>query len=105
MTTQTSGFRAGCREQGGFAMSAFAGLWSRYAPPGRARLGFRLGCLLFAPFITLLVWWVQGMIWIMVSAPILAYALVMAAIGGGFSRDHRQPQPLSRIAPPPPPPS
>jgi hypothetical protein len=30
------------------------------------------------------------MIWIMVSAPILIYALVMAALGGGFSRDHRR---------------
>jgi hypothetical protein len=26
----------------------------------------------------------------MVSAPILAYALLMAALGGGFSRDHRR---------------
>jgi hypothetical protein len=89
MTTQR-GFRAGCREQAGMAMSAFVGLWGRFAPPGRARLGLRLGCLLFAPFITLLVWMAQGMIWVMVSAPIFAYALVMAAMGGGFSRDHRR---------------
>jgi hypothetical protein len=54
MNAQTSGFRATCREQAGLAMSFFARFWSRYAPPGRARLGFRLGCLLFAPFITLL---------------------------------------------------
>jgi hypothetical protein len=101
MSTQTSGFRAACREQAGLAMSFFARFWGRYAPPGRARLG----CLLFAPFITLFVWMVQGMIWIMVSAPILAYALLMAAVGGGFSRDHRQPLPSSRIAPNPPPPT
>jgi hypothetical protein len=31
---------------------------------------------------------VQGLVWVAVSAPILAYALLMAALGGGFSRDH-----------------
>jgi hypothetical protein len=106
MNARASGFRAGCREQAGLAWGVLAGLWRDYAPKGRGRIALRVGCLLFAPFITLLVWWVQGMIWIMVSAPILIYALVMAALGGGFSRDHRQPQPFSRIAPnPPPPPS
>jgi hypothetical protein len=45
------------------AMSAFAGLWRHYAPGGRRRLAVRVGCLLFATFITLFVWLVQGMIW------------------------------------------
>lgn len=86
MNAQTGGFRAACRGQAGLAMSALAGLWRHYAPPGRARVGFRLGCLLFAPFVTLFVWWLQGLIWILVSAPIIGYGLVMAAMGGGFSR-------------------
>jgi hypothetical protein len=66
------------------AMLALARLWRAYAPGGRGRVALRVGCLLFAPFITLFVWMVQGMIWIMMSAPILAYALLMAAVGGGF---------------------
>lgn len=90
MSAQTSGFRAACREQAGLAMSLFARFWGRYAPKGRGRLALRAGCLLFAPFITLFVWMVQGMIWLIVGTPILAYALLMAAIGGGFSRDHRR---------------
>ncbi len=85
-----NGFRAGCREQAGLAIVAFSRLWSRYAPGGRNRVLLRAGCLLFAPFITLFVWMVQGMIWVAISAPILAYALAMAALGGGFSRDHRR---------------
>jgi hypothetical protein len=110
MSAQTSGFRAACREQAGLAMSVFARLWGRYAPKGRGRIALRTGCLIFAPFITLFVWMVQAVIWIVVGTPILAYALLMAAVGGGFSRDHRQPLPFSRIAPnpappPPPPPS
>jgi multisubunit Na+/H+ antiporter MnhG subunit len=104
MNTQASSFRAACREQAGLAMTAFARFWGRYAPKGRGRIALRAGCLLFAPFITLFVWLVQGMIWMVISAPILAYALIMAAVGGGFSRDHRQLQPFSRIAPNPPPP-
>jgi hypothetical protein len=71
---------------------------------GRGRIALRAGCLLFAPFITLFVWMVQGMIWVAISTPILAYALLMAGVGGGFSRDHRHHQPFSRIAPNPPPP-
>ena len=90
MNAQTSGFRAGCREQAGLAIVAFGHLWSRYAPGGRNRILLRTGCLIFAPFITLFVWMVQGLIWVMVSAPILAYALLTAALGGGFSRDHRR---------------
>jgi hypothetical protein len=86
MNAQTSGFRAACREQAGLAMSVFARFWGRYAPKGRGRIALRAGCLLFAPFITLFVWMVQGMIWVAISAPILAYALLMAAIGGGFTR-------------------
>ena len=70
-------------------MSVFARFWGRYAPNGRGRIALRAGCLLFAPFITLFVWMAQGLIWIMVSAPILAYALLMAALGGGFSRATR----------------
>jgi hypothetical protein len=88
MMNAPNGFRAGCREQAGLAMQAFARFWGRYAPKGRNRIILRTGCLLFAPFITLFVWMVQGLIWVMVSAPILAYALLMAAVGGGFSRDH-----------------
>jgi|GEM_PF-7046259 hypothetical protein len=89
MSAQATGFRAACREQAGLAMTAFARFWGRYAPNGRGRIALRAGCLLFAPFITLFVWMAQGLIWIMVSAPILAYALLMAALGGGFSRATR----------------
>jgi hypothetical protein len=84
-------------------MQAFAHFWGRYAPKGNGRIALRAGCLLFAPFITLFVWMVQGLIWVMVSAPILAYALLMAAIGGGFTRDSL-PLGSSPLVPPPPPP-
>jgi hypothetical protein len=91
MNAQTTGFRAGCREQAGLAMVAFGRLWSRYAPKGRGRIALRAGCLLFAPFITLTMWFLQAIVWTMVGTPILIYALVMAALGGGFSRDRRAP--------------
>jgi hypothetical protein len=52
MNAQTSGFRAGCREQAGLAIVAFGRLWSWYAPGGRNRIPVRTGCLIFAPFIT-----------------------------------------------------
>jgi hypothetical protein len=94
MNAQASGFRAACREQAGLAMTAFARFWGRYAPKGRGRIALRAGCLIFAPFITLTMWFLQAVVWLMVGTPILIYALVMAAIGGGFSRDHRQPQPV-----------
>jgi hypothetical protein len=45
---------------------------------------------IFAPFITMSVWLLQGLIWLMVGTPILIYALVMAALGGGFSREGHQ---------------
>jgi hypothetical protein len=67
-------------------MSAFFGLWRHYAPGGRRRLAVRVGCLFFFPVITLLVWMVQGMIWVGLSALILTAALILAAIGGGFTR-------------------
>jgi hypothetical protein len=108
--TTRRGFRAACREQAGLAWSLFARFWGRYAPKGRGRIALRAGCLLFAPFITLFAWMVQGMIWVAISTPILAYALLMAAVGGGFSRDRLPlgssplaPPPL--VPPPPPPPS
>jgi hypothetical protein len=104
MNAQT-GFRAECREQAGLAMAAFGHFWSRYAPGGRNRILLRAGCLIFAPLATLTVWLLQAVVWLMVGTPVLAYALLMAAIGGGFSRDHRRPQPFSRIAPNPPPPT
>jgi hypothetical protein len=90
MNAQTSGFRAACREQAGLAIVAFGRLWRRYAPPGRSRTLVRTGCLIFAPFITMTMWFLQAVVWVMVSAPILAYALLMAALGGGFARDHRR---------------
>jgi hypothetical protein len=88
MNAQAIGFRAGCREQAGLAIVAFGRLWSRYAPGGRNRILLRTGCLIFAPFITLTMWFLQAVVWLMVGTPILAYALVMAALGGGFARDH-----------------
>jgi hypothetical protein len=90
MNAQTSGFRAGCREQAGLAIVAFGRLWSRYAPGGRNRILLRTGCLIFAPFITLTVWLLQAVVWLMLGTPILIYALVMAALGGGVTRDHRR---------------
>ncbi len=49
-------------------------------------MGFRLGCLLFAPFLTLVAWMIQGLIWLMAATPILAYALLMGVLGGGLRR-------------------
>lgn len=81
---ETTGFRHDCRSQANAALH-FLGAWfGRYAPNGNGRVGVRLGCLLFAPFITLTVWLLQALVWIIVAIPILIYALVMAAIGGGF---------------------
>src|SRR5450631_3260257 len=60
MNTQASRFRAACREQAGLAIVAFGRLWSRYAPGGRNRILLRTGCLIFAPFITLTMWFLQG---------------------------------------------
>jgi hypothetical protein len=90
MNAQTSGFRAACREQAGLALVAFSRLWGRYAPGGRNRILVRTGCLIFAPFITLTMWFLQAVVWLLVSAPILAYALLMAALGGGFAGDQRR---------------
>jgi hypothetical protein len=90
MNAQTSGFRAGWREQAGLAIVAFGRLWSRYAPGGRNRILLRTGCLVFAPFITLTMWLLQAVLWLIVGMPILIYALVMAALDGGFARDHRR---------------
>jgi hypothetical protein len=90
MNAQTSGFRAGCREQAGLALLALSRFWSRYAPGERNRILVRTGCLIFAPFLTMTMWFLQAVVWLMGSAPILAYALVMAALGGGFARDHRR---------------
>jgi hypothetical protein len=93
MNAQTSGFRAGCREQAGLAIVAFGRLWSRYAPGGRNRILLRTGCLIFAPFLPLTMWFLQAVVCVLVGTPILIYALVMAALGGGFSRDRRLPLP------------
>jgi hypothetical protein len=90
MNARASGFRAGCREQAGLALVALGRLWSRYAPGGRNRILVRAGCLVFAPFLTFTLWFLQALVWLAVSLPVLVYALLMAAIGGGFSRDHRR---------------
>lgn len=89
MNTQAIGFRAGCREQAGLAWGLLVRCMGRYAPKGRERLALRVGCLLFAPFITLLVWFLQAVVWVVVGTPILIYALLMAALGGGFARERR----------------
>ena len=86
VNAQASGFRAGCREQAGLALLTFSRFWSRYAPGGRNRILVRTGCLIFAPFLTFTVWFLQAVVWLMVGTPILIYALLMAALGGGFSR-------------------
>lgn len=75
---------------GGAGLELIRSLLGRYAPGGRNRILRRTDCLIFAPFITLTVWLLQAVVWLMVGTPILSYALVMAALGGGFSRDHRQ---------------
>ena len=69
MNAQTSGFRAACREQAGLAWSVFARFMGRYAPSGRGRIVLRTGCLVFAPFITLTVWLLQAVVWLMVGTP------------------------------------
>jgi hypothetical protein len=35
-------------------------------------------------------WFLQAVVWLMVGTPILIYALVMAALGGGFAGDQRR---------------
>jgi hypothetical protein len=85
-----TGFRAGCREQAGFAMALLGQWMGRFAPKGNVRMGARVGCLILFPLITLFVWTVQAIVWIMVALPILTYAVVLAVIGGGF---HRGPTP------------
>jgi hypothetical protein len=80
--TQAMGFRAGCREQAGLAL-AVIGHWFTKKPRSVA---LNVGCLLFAPFITLFVWSVMAMFMACIGTPILAYGLLMAAIGGGFKR-------------------
>jgi hypothetical protein len=69
MNTQASRFRAACREQAGLAIVAFGRLWSRYAPGGRNRILLRTGCLIFAPFITLTMWFLQAVVWLIVGTP------------------------------------
>jgi hypothetical protein len=96
-----SGFRASCREQAGLA---FAMIGRYFTKPRHVALN--LGCLILAPFITLFVWTIQAMFLLMIGVPILTYALLMAAIGGGFTRHQRNPQmAASTPAPPPAPPA
>jgi hypothetical protein len=64
MNAQTSGFRAGCREQAGLAWGLLVRFMGRYAPKGRGRIALRVGCLLFAPFITLTVSLLQAVVWL-----------------------------------------
>jgi hypothetical protein len=85
VNAQTGGFRAGCREQAGLAL-AIIWRWLNQKPRSVA---LNVGCLLFAPFITLFVWMVQALFMGTIGAVILAYALVMAALGGGFAREPR----------------
>jgi hypothetical protein len=61
MSAQPSGFRAGCREQAGLAWSLFVRFMGRYAPGGRNRILLRTVCLIFAPFITLTMWFLQDL--------------------------------------------
>jgi hypothetical protein len=77
-------------------MSLFAHWMSRYAPKSTKRNVVRGGCLILFPFITLLVWLVQAIFWLMIGAPIFAYAIVMACMGGGFHRGV-----IAETAPPP----
>lgn len=70
----------------------FLGQWfARYGKTGNGRVAMRAGCLILAPFITLFVWMVQLIIWVVVAMPILTYALLMAIIGGGFRRGVAKP--------------
>jgi hypothetical protein len=48
---------------------------------GRNRILLRTGRLIFATM-----WFLQAVVWLIVGTPILIYALLMAALGGGFSR-------------------
>jgi hypothetical protein len=57
---------------------------------GRNRILLRTGCLIFAPFFSMTIWFLQAVVWLMLGTPILIYALVMAALGGGVTRDHRR---------------
>lgn len=80
------GFRADCREQAGKAIRVLTDWMGRYAPKSTGRIAVRGGCLLLFPMVTLFVWFLQAIVWLIVALPILAYALVMAVIGGGFHR-------------------
>jgi|HubBroStandDraft_6_1064221.scaffolds.fasta_scaffold349356_3 hypothetical protein len=78
-----SEFRAACRVQARLAMGILRKLWlPRVSTSGAVT---KAGCLLLAPFITLMFWTVQCAIWLVISVPVLAYALTMALIGGGIA--------------------
>ena len=88
-----TGFRAACREQAGLAFHALGSFLGRFAPKSTKGAVGNAGCLLLFPFITLLVWSIQAIIWVIIAIPILAYALVMALLGGGFTRAPVDPLP------------
>ena len=93
-------FRSACRAQAGAAMR-FLGQWmGRFAPQGKGRIVVRTGCLIFFPFITLMVWMIQAIVWLTIAVPILAYALIMAIVGGGFHAGSKTTAPPESIAAP-----
>lgn len=80
------GFRAGCREQAGLAMKTLGAWLKHFTPKSTGGAARNAGCLLLFPFITLLVWSIQAIFLLIVALPILAYAILMAVMGGGFRR-------------------
>ena len=61
--------------------------------------GFRAGCREQAG--AAMMWLVQAIVWIVVATPVLAYAIVMAVIGGGFTR-RANPHATHGLGPPTP---
>lgn len=78
--------------------------------PGRAATN--AGCLLLFPFVTLLVWFLQAMLWLVIALPIAAWATLwslltfLSALTDGLLTQRRrrrlQPSRVEATEPPPP---
>ena len=79
-----NGFRSACKVQARAALDINSQWWSHYAPSGAGRTIARASFLLLMP-ITMFFWFIQGLLWTMISVPLLTYALVMALAGGGVA--------------------
>lgn len=107
-----SGFTRTCLSTARAAWSAAGRVLSSYSKAGRrgheSRAALNLGMLLLLPLFTLVLWFFQAVLLVVVAAPIAGFALLMTVLGGigalidGSAR--RQPVRLTTAPPPPPPP-